>query len=117
MKHYGDIALRDLIDGFLFSLRAEGKSNATIEYYSYFLNPLLTYVTSRDWANNLRALDTVRLREFLTWVGTRTYELRRLLAVCDLDTRTGARFTGIRNKAMLLLLHRFWTAPGRNGTP
>jgi len=29
-------------------------------------------------------------------------ELKRLLAVCDLDIRTGARFTG-RNKAMLLL--------------
>lgn len=30
-------------------------------------------------------------------------ELRRLLAVCDMDIRTSARFTGIRNKAMLLL--------------
>jgi len=30
-------------------------------------------------------------------------ELKRLLAVCDLDIRSGARFTGIRNKAMLLL--------------
>jgi integrase len=30
-------------------------------------------------------------------------ELRRLIAVCDLDIKTCARFTGIRNKAMLLL--------------
>jgi site-specific recombinase XerD len=30
-------------------------------------------------------------------------DLRRLLAVCDLDIKAGARFTGIRNKAMLLL--------------
>jgi site-specific recombinase XerD len=30
-------------------------------------------------------------------------QLKRLLAVCDLDIKTGARFTGIRNKAMLLL--------------
>lgn len=30
-------------------------------------------------------------------------ELQRLLAVCDLDIKTGARFTGIRNRAMLLL--------------
>jgi site-specific recombinase XerD len=30
-------------------------------------------------------------------------ELKRLLAVCDLDIRTGARFTGLRNKSMLLL--------------
>jgi len=30
-------------------------------------------------------------------------ELKRLLAVCDLDIKTGARFTGIRNEGMLLL--------------
>jgi site-specific recombinase XerD len=30
-------------------------------------------------------------------------ELQRLIAICDLDIKTGARFTGIRNKAMLLL--------------
>jgi len=113
------------------------------------------------------SLDTHRLREFLTWTATRTFELKvcnnggktlkkakpstawpyyralrrllnwaieegylesnplstihfkqppappvegysrdelqRLLAVCDLDIRTGARFTGTRNKGMLLL--------------
>ena len=30
-------------------------------------------------------------------------ELQRLLAVCDLDIKSSARFTGIRNKAMLLV--------------
>jgi len=30
-------------------------------------------------------------------------KLKRLLAVCDLDIRTGARFCGIRNQGMLLL--------------
>lgn len=30
-------------------------------------------------------------------------ELQRLLAVCDMDVRTGAQFTGTRNKAMLML--------------
>jgi site-specific recombinase XerC len=30
-------------------------------------------------------------------------ELQRLLAICNLDIKTSARFTGIRNKAMLLL--------------
>lgn len=30
-------------------------------------------------------------------------ELQRLLTVCDLDIRTGAHFTGTRNKGMLLL--------------
>jgi site-specific recombinase XerD len=30
-------------------------------------------------------------------------ELKRFLAVCELDIRNGARFTGLRNRAMLLL--------------
>lgn len=30
-------------------------------------------------------------------------EIKKLIALCDLDIRTGARFTGLRNKAMLLL--------------
>lgn len=165
MKHNANIGLRDLVDGFLFSLRAEGKSNGTIEYYTYLLHPLLSYADEQGWPDN--PPDTRRLREFLTWTATRTFELKvannggkvvrkakpttawpyyralrrlfnwaveegylessplatihfkpppeppveghtrdelkRLLAVCDLDIRTGARFTGIRNKAMLLL--------------
>ena len=30
MRHNADIGLRDLVEGFLFSLRAEGKSNGTL---------------------------------------------------------------------------------------
>ncbi len=165
MKHNVNIGLRDLVEGFLFSLRAEGKSNGTTEYYSYLLHPLLAYAGEQGWPDNVP--DTRRLREFLTWTATRTFELKvcnnggkiikkakpstawpyfralrrlfnwaaeegylkssplatihfksppeppvegytidelkRLLAVCDLDIRTGARFTGIRNKGMLLL--------------
>jgi site-specific recombinase XerD len=167
MKHDADIGLRDLVEGFLFSLRAEGKSNGTIEYYTYLLHPLLSYAGERGWSDSVALLDTHRLREFLTWTATRTFELKvcnnggktikkakpstawpyyralrrlfnwaieegylessplatihfkqppappvegysrdelqRLLAVCDLDIRTGARFTGTRNKGMLLL--------------
>jgi len=165
VKHNVNIGLRDLVEGFLFSLRAEGKSNGTIEYYSYLLHPHLSYAGEQGWPDNVP--DTRRLREFLTWTATRTFELKvcnnggkiikkaksstawpyfralrrlfnwaaeegyvkssplatihfkpppeppvegytidelkRLLTVCDLDIRTGARFTGIRNKAMLLL--------------
>jgi len=167
VKHNANIGLRDLVEGFLFALRAEGKSNGTIEYYTYLLHPLLSYANEQGWPDSLLLLDTCRLREFLTWTGTRTFELKvannggkiakkakpstswpyfrvlrrlfnwaveegylessplvtihfkpppeppvegytidelkRLLAVCDLDIKTGARFTGIRNKAMLLL--------------
>jgi site-specific recombinase XerD len=167
VKHYPNIGLRDLVEGFLFSLRAEGKSNGTIEYYSYLLHPLLRYADEQGWPNSISSLDPHRLREFLTWTATRAFELKvcnnggktfkkakpstawpyfrslrrllnwaveehylevspitavhfkqppappvmgysrdelqRLLEVCSIDIRTGAYFTGTRNKAMLLL--------------
>lgn len=168
MKHRESIGLDDLVEGFLFSLRAEGKSSGTIEYYSYLLHPLLSYADRQVWPADAASLDTRRLREFLTWTGTRTQELRvannggkvvrkakpstawpyyralrrlfnwaveegylessplaiihfkqpstppvegytreelqRLLAVCDLDIKTGARFTGIRNNDMIVYI-------------
>ena len=160
------IGLQSLVDGFLFSLQAEGRAVRTIHYYRDLLCPLLDYAQDKGWSDNLGQLDSHRMREFLSWVASRTYEhgvgngtrlvrkakpstawpyyralrrlfnwavqegylessplatihfkpppepsvegytideLKRLLAVCDLDIRSGARFTGIRNKAMLLL--------------
>jgi len=160
------IGLQDLVDGFLFSLRAEGRASRTIEYYGDLLRPFLDYAQDRGWSDDPRSLSSHQIREFLSWVGARTCEhsasngtrllrkakpstafpyfralrrlfnwavqegylkssplatihfkppsappvepysreeLKRLLAVCDLDIRTGARFTGLRNKAMLLL--------------
>jgi len=76
VKHHESIGLRDLIEDFLFSLRAEGKSNGTIEYYSYLLHPLLSYASEQSWSDNALSLDTHRLREFLTWTATRTFELK-----------------------------------------
>ena len=167
MRRQQNIGLHDLVEGFLFSLRAEGKSRSTIDYYTYLLHPLLSYAKLHDWLDDILSLDTQHVREFLNWIGTRTYEkkiphkndkviqnarpvtawpyfrvlrrlfnwavdegylesspvstirfkapseppiegysreeLQRLLAVCELDIKTGARFTGSRNKAMLLL--------------
>ncbi len=160
------IGLQDLVEGFLFSLQAEGRAPRTIEYYREKLHPLLGYARDKDWSGGLSSLDTHRVRELLSWAGSRTCErdvgngtkrvikvkpstawpyyralrrlfnwaveegylessplatihfkpppephiegytideLKRLLAVCDLDIKTGARFTGVRNKAMLLL--------------
>jgi site-specific recombinase XerC len=167
VRHNVNIGLRDLVEGFLFLLRAEGKSNGTIQYYTYLLHPQLSYTGEQGWPDSVGSVDTHRLREFLTWTATRTYELKvannggrvikkaepstawpyyralrrlvnwsveegylessplatihfkpppeppvkgytidelkRLLAVCNLDIKTAARFTGIRNKAMPLL--------------
>ena len=160
------IGLQELVDGLLFSLQAEGRAIRTIGYYRDLLRPLLGYAQDKGWSDNLDSWEAQRLRGFLSWVGSRTYErsigngakrirkakpstawpyyrvlrrlfnwaveegylesspvatihfksppelpmegytrdeVQRLLAVCDWDIKTGARFTGIRNKAMLLL--------------
>jgi hypothetical protein len=52
------IGLRDLIDGFLFSLKAEGKSSRTIHYYQDLLLPFLNYVSSKSWSEKLDQIDT-----------------------------------------------------------
>jgi integrase len=68
------IGLRDLVDGLLFSLQAEGKSVRTLGYYRDLLSPFLDYAQSRGWSDGLSSLDAHRLREFLSWVGTRAGE-------------------------------------------
>lgn len=167
MKHSNTkIGLQDTVDGFLFSLRAEGRAGRTIEYYNDLLRCFLQHAEHNRWPDNIQAVDARQLRQFLSWVGSRTFEhdagnrshlvrkakpstawpyyralrrlfnwaieegyleanplatihfkqppappvegysrdeLQRLLAICDLDIRTGARFTGTRNKGMLLL--------------
>ena len=63
------------MEGFLFSLRAEGRADGTVDYYSYLLNPLLSYVRDRGWPADISSLDPTRLRDFLNWTGTITQEL------------------------------------------
>lgn len=163
------IRLQDLVEGFLFSLQAEGRAPRTHEYYDKLLRHLLFYAKSQDWSEQVDLLDAKRIRQFLSWVGSRSFgyttgngsrrftkskpstawpyykalrrlfnwsveeclieaspvkdihfkapplppvqpydlgELKRFLAVCELDIRTGARFIGLRNKAMLLTVCR-----------
>jgi site-specific recombinase XerD len=167
VKHnYRAIGLHDLVDGFLFSLQAEGRASRTHEYYRKLLKHLLDYSTVQNWHGNADLIDTVCFRRFLSWIGSRSYqykagngstrliksnpsvawpyykalrrlfnwaveeglvvespmdaihfkapspahiqpysldELKRFLTICEIDINTGARFTGLRNKAMLLL--------------
>jgi len=160
------IGLQDLVEGFLFSLQAEGRAPRTHEYYDKLLRHFTEYAKSQDWPEQVELLDTKRIRQFLSWIGSRSFEyvagngsrrfskskpstawpyykalrglfnwsveeglletspakgihfkappppqvqpygleeLKRFFAVCELDIKTGARFTGLRNKAVLLL--------------
>ena len=160
------IGLQDLVEGLLFSLQAEGRAPRTHKYYDKLLRHFLQYAMSKDWPERVDLLDAKRIRQFLSWVGSRSFEytagngshrftkskpstawpyykalrrlfnwgveeglleespikgihfkapppplvqpydpeeLKRFFAICELDIKTGARFTGLRNKAMLLL--------------
>jgi site-specific recombinase XerD len=160
------LRIREAVDGFLFSLKAEGKADRTVGYYKDLLKYYLRYSEDNRWSDNVCTIDARHLRQFLSWVGSRTIEhyagngshlvrkaksstawpyykalrrffnwlleeqlidsnpvinihfkapspppiepftideVKRLLQVCDLDIKTRARFTGLRNKAMVLL--------------
>jgi len=160
------IGLQDLVEGFLFSLQAEGRATRTHEYYDKLLGHFLSYARRQGWPERVDLLDAKQIRQFLSWVGSRTFEytagngsrrfteskpstawpyykalrrlfnwsveegflqespvkgihfkapspppvqpydleeIKRFLTVCELDIKTGARFTGLRNKAILLL--------------
>jgi site-specific recombinase XerD len=121
-------SLQDLVEGFLFSLKAEGHAPRTHEYYAKLLRHLLVFSRDQCWPQHVNQLESKHLRQFLSWVSSRSYEqqnivkdihfkappppaiqpynldeLKRLLSVCELDIKTGARFIGLRNKAMVLL--------------
>ncbi|MFC2026597.1 tyrosine-type recombinase/integrase [Chloroflexota bacterium] len=166
MNRYVKKGLPYLVEGFLLSIQAEGKAPRTYEYYSKLLQHFLQYATDERWNSDINHLNTEQIREFLSYVASRTYEhsagngarivrqskptaawpyfralrrlfnwateeglieesplakihfkppnvapiepysqsdLKKLLAQCDLDVRNGSRFTGLRNRAMLLL--------------
>jgi integrase len=154
--------LQDLVEGFLFSLQAEGRSSQTHAYYFKLLGCLLRYSKSQSWPDRVDNLEVRHFREFLSWISSRSFEytagnncrrlaqprpskawryykairrlfnwsveegllkdnpdkgirfkapppppiqpysldeLKRFLAVCELDIKTGARFCGLRNRA------------------
>ena len=166
MKKHTSINLEELVESFVFSLKADGRSNHICKYYNQPLKHFIRYSKDQNWLAEVHLVDSTMVRQFLSWVGSRSYEylpgngskrrviprpstawsyykslrrlfnwaveeglitdsplksihykapspalvqpytkeeIFRLLAVCELDIRTGARFIGLRNKAMLLL--------------
>lgn len=73
MKHRNKgIGLNDLVEGFLFSLQAEGRSPRTYEYYDKLFRHLLGYSREQRWPLNINQLDTRNFRQFLAWISTRS---------------------------------------------
>jgi integrase/recombinase XerD len=60
--------IKQAIDGFLLSCKVEGKSYGTIECYSDKLKGFLWYANNYDWPDDIEAVTTNHLREFLAYL-------------------------------------------------
>jgi integrase/recombinase XerC len=60
--------IKQAIDEFLLSCKVEGKSYGTIECYSDKLKGFLWYATNYDWPDDIEAITTNHLREFLAYL-------------------------------------------------
>jgi integrase/recombinase XerC len=60
--------IKQTIDSFLLSCKVEGKSYGTIECYSDKLKGFLWYATNYDWPDDVTAITTNHLREFLAYL-------------------------------------------------
>ena len=61
-------AIKQAIDEFLLSCKVEGESYGTIGCYSDKLNGFLWYATNCDWPDDITAITTNHLREFLAYL-------------------------------------------------
>ncbi len=74
MKHCNKtIGLQDLVEGFLFSLQAEGRAPLTHKYYDKLLTYLLIYAKEQGWPDRVDLLGVKHIRQFLSWVGSRIF--------------------------------------------
>lgn len=64
------LSLSSLVQGFIFSLQAEGKAPSTIQYYQGNFRRFLWYAEQHGWPDQAQSIDAWRVREFLTYAGT-----------------------------------------------
>jgi len=66
------LPLSSLVEGFIFSLSAEGKLQSTVNYYKGNLKRFLWYVKQQNWPDDPRAIDSWKIREFLAYAAKAT---------------------------------------------
>jgi len=62
------MTIKQAIDSFLLSCKVEGKSYGTNECYSDKLKGFLWYATNYNWPDDVNAITTNHLREFLAYL-------------------------------------------------
>jgi site-specific recombinase XerD len=64
------LSLSSLVQGFIFSLEAEGKAPLTVHYYQGNLQRFLWYANEHDWPSDPSTIDAWKIREFLVYAST-----------------------------------------------
>jgi site-specific recombinase XerD len=72
MEKETHILLSDLVEVILFTLQAEGRAKRTYEYYRKLFIPFLQFASEQNWPKHADSITTLHIRQFLTWIGTRT---------------------------------------------
>ncbi len=62
------VTIKQAIDSFLLSCKVEAKSYGTFECYADNLKGFLWYATNYHWPNDIKAITTDYLREFLAYL-------------------------------------------------
>ena len=67
------VGLTNLVDGLLFSVKAEGCSPCTHQDYNKLLQRLLDYAKEQGCPDDIGLVDATKFRQFLSWTGIRSY--------------------------------------------
>jgi len=70
MEKNPQLSLSSLVQGFIFSLGAEGKTPLTVHYYQGNLRRFLWYANEHDWPSDSSSIDAWKIREFLAYAST-----------------------------------------------
>ena len=63
-------ALSALVQGFIFTIKTEGKAHSTIDFLEGNLRRFLWYNVEHGWPDDIHAVDAWKIREFLSYAGT-----------------------------------------------
>ena len=70
MSQQAALSLSTVVKGFLFTQSAEGRTQATIDYYAGNFKRFIWYAQNHGWPDDIRLIDAWKMREFLAYAGT-----------------------------------------------
>lgn len=69
-RRQNHVSLSVLMQGFILTIETEGKAPSTVEFLEGNLRRFLWYAREHGWADDARAVDAWKIREFLGYAGT-----------------------------------------------